>query len=44
MTTSVPSPLRPAGRGMTAILATAGLVALAWVGAMVYVVAAWVTA
>ncbi|MFF8605893.1 morphogenic membrane protein MmpA [Streptomyces sp. NPDC015346] len=41
---SLPTSPRPAERGMTAILAFAGLVALAWVCAMVYVVAAWVMA
>ncbi|MBT2441358.1 hypothetical protein J7E93_14795 [Streptomyces sp. ISL-36] len=41
---SLPTPVRPAARAMTATLAVAGLVALAWVCAMVYVVVAWATA
>lgn len=43
MTSPVPttSPLRPVERGMIAVLCVAGLVALAWVCAMVYVLAGW---
>ncbi|GGT95774.1 MULTISPECIES: morphogenic membrane protein MmpA [Streptomyces] len=41
---SLSTSLRPVERGMIAILAVAGLVALAWVCAMVYVLAVWVTA
>ncbi|MET9621587.1 MULTISPECIES: morphogenic membrane protein MmpA [unclassified Streptomyces] len=44
MTTPVPTPLRPVERGLTAVLAVAGLVSLAWVCAMLYVVFAWVVA
>lgn len=40
----VSSPPRPTDRGMSLLLAAAGLTALAWVCAMVYVVAAWVLA
>ncbi|MFF5932772.1 morphogenic membrane protein MmpA [Streptomyces sp. NPDC012508] len=43
MTTPVPAPPHSADRGMTAMLATAGIVALAWLCAMLYVVAVWVT-
>jgi hypothetical protein len=44
MTTPVPTPSRPVGRGTTLTLAVAGLVALAWVCAMTYVLAGWVIA
>ncbi|MET9378658.1 morphogenic membrane protein MmpA [Streptomyces sp. NPDC003035] len=44
MTTPVPTPLRPVERAMIAVLAVAGLVALAWVCAMTYVLAVWVMA
>ncbi|MEU6881763.1 hypothetical protein [Streptomyces sp. NPDC046712] len=44
MTTPVPAPLRPVERGMIAILAVAGLAALAWVCAMIYIVVGWVMA
>ena len=44
MTTPVPTPLRPVERGLTAVLAVAGLVSLAWVCAMLYVVFTWVVA
>ncbi|MFE1547940.1 morphogenic membrane protein MmpA [Streptomyces sp. NPDC058718] len=44
MTTPLPTPSRSAGRGLTLTLATAGLLALAWVCAMLYVVADWVLA
>ncbi|MEU2244507.1 MULTISPECIES: morphogenic membrane protein MmpA [Streptomyces] len=44
MTTPLPAPSRSAGRGLTLTLATAGLLALAWVCAMLYVVADWVLA
>ncbi|MFE2558864.1 morphogenic membrane protein MmpA [Streptomyces sp. NPDC059352] len=44
MTTPLSVPPRSAGRGLTLTLAAAGLVVLAWVCAMLYVVAAWVLA
>jgi len=44
MTTPLPVTSRSAGRGLTLTLATAGLLALAWVCAMLYVVADWVLA
>ncbi|WP_260605278.1 morphogenic membrane protein MmpA [Streptomyces sp. WAC01280] len=44
MTTPLPVPSRSAERGLTLTLATAGLLALAWVCAMLYVVADWVLA
>ncbi|WP_187282563.1 morphogenic membrane protein MmpA [Streptomyces sp. MS191] len=44
MTTPVPAPLRPVELGLTAILAVVGLVSLAWVCAMLYVVFTWVVA
>lgn len=44
MTSPVSAPPRTAGRGMHTLLAGAGLLALAWVCAMVYVVVAWVSA
>ncbi|MHA4773972.1 morphogenic membrane protein MmpA [Streptomyces sp. MSC1_001] len=44
MASPLPVPSRPAGRGLDLVLAGAGLVALAWVCAVLYVVAAWVLA
>ncbi|MDT9689913.1 hypothetical protein Q5762_16505 [Streptomyces sp. P9(2023)] len=44
MTSPVSAPPRTAGRSMNVLLAGAGLLALAWVCAMIYVVAAWVLA
>ncbi|MEU9699334.1 hypothetical protein [Streptomyces sp. NPDC047981] len=44
MTSPVSTSSRTAGRGMNALLAGAGLLALAWVCAMLYVVVAWVAA
>lgn len=44
MTTPVPLPPKSTDRGLVAMLATAGIAALAWLCAMVYVVAAWVAA
>ncbi|MFB7371269.1 morphogenic membrane protein MmpA [Streptomyces sp. NPDC056222] len=44
MTTPVPTHPRSVARGTTATLAVAGLVALAWVCAMTYVLAGWVIA
>ncbi|MFJ8660677.1 morphogenic membrane protein MmpA [Streptomyces sp. NPDC093795] len=44
MTTPLSAPSRSAGRGLNLVLACAGLVALAWSCAMLYVVAAWVLA
>ncbi|MGW6566569.1 morphogenic membrane protein MmpA [Streptomyces sp. NPDC054975] len=44
MTLPVSAPPRRAGRGMNALLAGSALLALAWLCAMLYVVAAWVLA
>ncbi|MFD3331991.1 morphogenic membrane protein MmpA [Streptomyces sp. NPDC058700] len=44
MTPPLSAPTRSAARGLDLVLAGAGLVALAWVLAMLYVVAAWVLA
>ncbi|MFF1506638.1 morphogenic membrane protein MmpA [Streptomyces sp. NPDC058326] len=42
MTTPLSAPPRSAGRGLNLVLAGAGLVALAWVCAMLYVLGAWI--
>ncbi|MFJ3582534.1 morphogenic membrane protein MmpA [Streptomyces sp. NPDC090127] len=44
MTFPVSAPPRRAERAMSVLLAVAGLAALAWVCAMIYVVAGWVLA
>ncbi|MFE0648180.1 morphogenic membrane protein MmpA [Streptomyces sp. NPDC059534] len=44
MTTPLSVPPRSAGRGLALVLAAAGMLASAWVCAMLYVVAAWVLA
>ncbi|MEV8589111.1 morphogenic membrane protein MmpA [Streptomyces sp. NPDC051180] len=44
MTTPLSVPPRSAGRGLALALATAGMLALAWVCAVLYTVAAWALA
>ncbi|MCZ0982048.1 hypothetical protein O1L60_32565 [Streptomyces diastatochromogenes] len=41
MTTPLPAPPRSTGRGLPLVLATAGVLALAWTCAILYVVADW---